>query len=224
MSMNLRRDYERLYQHWLNEFQRTDLTELTQELFNYYKKSLDYINDYKGEGVDDLKDRILQSYRDNIKFLFNDFLKIREIKIINSALALKEINLNNVVEAEKLLYQNLVSSIKGYKKVKAFSLYEGEEEFKLEEAIELKVEMKESPVEPTFSTEEKSSIVSKSNIISDEEEFNYTLVRFLKKTPPLVGVDLINYGPFEKEDIANLPQKNVKILVIEKFAEEIELS
>ena len=113
--MNLRRDYERLYQHWLTEFQQTDLTELTQELFNDYKKSSDYIDDYKGEGMDDLKDRLLQSYKDNIKFLFNDFLKVREIKIINSALALKEINLNDVVEAEKLLYQNLVSSIKGYK-------------------------------------------------------------------------------------------------------------
>ncbi|MFX0106178.1 MAG: hypothetical protein ACFE75_11910, partial [Candidatus Hodarchaeota archaeon] len=44
------------------------------------------------------------------------------------------------------------------------------------------------------------------------------------KTPPLVGVDLINYGPFEKEDIANIPQKNAKILIYEKFAEEIDLS
>ncbi|UCD00898.1 MAG: hypothetical protein JSV23_08420 [Promethearchaeota archaeon] len=221
--MNLRRDYERLYQHWFTEFQQTDLTELTQELFSDYKRNLDYIIDYKEEGMDDLKDRILQSYKDNFKFLFNDFLKIREIKIINSALALKEINLNDVIEAEKLLYQNLVSSIKGYKKVKAISLYEGKEKFKPEEVIESKLEMKGTPAESTISIDEKSSIISKSTIISDREKFNYTLIRFLKKTPPLVGVDLINYGPFEKEDIANLPQKNAKILIYEKFAEKIEL-
>jgi DNA replication initiation complex subunit (GINS family) len=40
----------------------------------------------------------------------------------------------------------------------------------------------------------------------------------------LVGIDLINYGPFKKEDIANLPYENAKILLSEKFAEKIDLS
>lgn len=222
--MDLQKDYGKLYQHWLEEFQQIDLTELTQELFNDYKKITDYIDDYKEESMDELRDRILQSYKNNLKFLFNDFLKIREIKIINSALALKEINLGNVIEAEKLLYQNLVSSIKGYKKVKAISQYEVEKEFKLEELIESEVEIKESLAESIISNKKKSVIISESTIVSDEEKFNYTLIRFLKKTPPLVGVDLINYGPFEKEDIANLPQENAKILIYEKFAEEIEPS
>ena len=43
------------------------------------------------------------------------------------------------------------------------------------------------------------------------------------KTPPLVGIDLINYGPFEKEDVANLPKENVKILISENFVEKIEI-
>lgn len=221
--MNLRRDYEKLYQHWFKEFQQTDLTELTQDQFNYYKQITDFINDYTEESMDDITDQILKSYKDNIKFLFNDFLKIREIKIINSALALKEINLDDVMEAEKLFFQNLVSSVKGFKKVKAISLYKGEKEFKLEEVIESEVEIKQSLADAAISNKKEGSTISDSSIVSDAEKYNFTLIRFLKKTPPLVGVDLINYGPFEKEDIANIPQKNAKILIYEKFAEEIEL-
>ncbi|MFX1554352.1 MAG: hypothetical protein ACFFBV_10545 [Promethearchaeota archaeon] len=222
--MNLKTDYNKLYQHWLEEFQQTNLTELNQEQFNDYKKISKYINDYKEDGMDNLKDRLLRSYKGNIKFLFNDFLKIREIKIISSALALREINLDNVIEAEKLLYQNLVSSIKGYKKIKAISLYEGEEEFKLGEVFESELEIKEGSTQASVSNKEEAVVISESRLVFNEEKIDYTLIRFLKKTPPLVGVDLINYGPFEKEDIANLPQKNAKILIYEKFAEEIELS
>ncbi len=222
--MNLKTDYNKLYQHWLEEFQQTNLTELNQEQFNDYKKISKYINDYKEEGMDNLKDRLLRSYKGNIKFLFNDFLKIREIKILSSALALREINLDNVIEAEKLLYQNLVSSIKGYKKIKAISLYEGEEEFKLGEVFESELEIKEGSTQASVSNKEEAVVISESRLVFNEEKIDYTLIRFLKKTPPLVGVDLINYGPFEKEDIVNLPQKNAKILIYEKFAEEIELS
>lgn len=218
--MELQKECEKLYQHWLREFQNTDLTELRQDNFNEYKKIVDFINDYQEEENDELRHRILESYKDNINYLFNDLLKIRELKIINSALILNEINLDNVVEAEKLLFENLVSSVKGYKKVKAFSLYEKDQV--LPKQIETTTEEGSFGEEPSIKKEEKTSKSLDSTIKADQEsKINYTLVRFLKNTPPLVGVDLINYGPFQKEDIANLPQKNAKILIIEKFAEKI---
>ena len=220
--MDLEKEYEKLYQHWLKEFQNTDLTELNQKVFNDYKNILDFIMDYQDEENDDLKETILDSYKNNLKYLFKDFLKIREIKIINSALALKEINLDNVIEAERLLYKNLVSAIKGYKKVKAISLY-AKDQVAPDKLTEPEVEMKSDVEEVSLSKEQETSKILDSIKRIDQEKIKYTLVRFLKSTPPLVGVDLINYGPFEKEDIANLPQKNAKILIIEKFAENIEI-
>lgn len=221
--MDLKIDYEKLYQQWLEEFQQTNLTELNQELFNYYKEILNFINNYEEENLSELKDHLLKSYKDNLNFLFNDFLKLRELKIINSALALKEINLNNVIEAEKLLYQNLVSAIKGFKKVKTLSLFEGENKINLEDLIESEINIKKSSAETSLSNKKEETIASESYEAIDKEKIGYTLVRFLKKTPPLVGIDLINHGPFEKEDIANIPHKNAKILIYEKFAEKIEL-
>ncbi len=222
--MDLKEDYKKLYQQWYKEFKQIKLTELNQDLFNYYKKALNSINEYKEDNSNELKDLILNSCKENFNFLFNDFLKLREVKIINSAMALKEINLNNVIEAEKLFYQNLVGTIKGFKKVKTLSLYEEESEINLEDLIKSEVKIKEDIKEVSISNKKKKSLTSESNELINEVKIDYTLVRFLKETPPLVGIDLINYGPFEKEDIANLPQKNAKILIIEKFAEKIELN
>jgi len=221
--MELQKEYEKLYQHWLKEFQTTDLTELSQETYSRYKNFLDFIIDYQEEEQNEIKNNIVKSYKDNINYLFNDFLKIRELKIINSALVLNEINIDNVIEAEKLLYENLVSSIKGYKKVKALSLYE-EDQLPPNKLIEPEVEEKSVFDEVPISKKERASKILDTIKKVDQEKIKYTLVRFLKNTPPLVGVDLINYGPFEKEDIANLPQKNAKILIIEDFAERIEIS
>ncbi|MFX1315649.1 MAG: hypothetical protein ACFE9T_07285 [Promethearchaeota archaeon] len=222
--MELRKDYEKLYQHWLNEFQQKELTALSQDLFKEYKKIIDFINEHKEEKEDNLKYKLLESYKNNFNFLFKDLLKIREIKITNFALALKEINLDNVIEAEKLFYQNLVSSKKGYKKVKRLSIFKEIEELQPEK-VEIVEKGRDFGLEETdLLSEVKFAKKSETTIEESKEDYNYTLIRFLKKTPPLVGIDFINYGPFEKEDIANLPFENAKILIYEKFAEKIDLS
>ncbi|MFX1500666.1 MAG: hypothetical protein ACFFDH_06840 [Promethearchaeota archaeon] len=221
--MDLKIDYEKLYQQWLNEFHQTNLTELNQELFSYYKNNLNLINDYKEENPNEIKKNLLRIYKDNFNFLFNDFLKLREEKIIYAALNLKEINLKNVIEAEKLLYQNLVSAIKGFKKVKTLSLLEEEEKKNLEILIRSEINKKKTIVEESFSKEKEKKNASESDELINKKKTEYILVRFLKKTPPLVGIDLINYGPFEKEDIANLPKENVSILLSENVVEKIEI-
>ncbi|MFX0058952.1 MAG: hypothetical protein ACFE8J_11695, partial [Candidatus Heimdallarchaeota archaeon] len=82
----------------------------------------------------------------------------------------------------------------------------------------------ESKVEQLKQIIEEQSSQTKEVVEEQQEiEYNYTLVRFIKKAPPLVGIDLINYGPFEENDVANLPYKNAKILIYEKFAKKIEI-
>ncbi len=218
--MDLKKDYKILYQHWLKEFEQTDLTSLTQDDFNKYKNVLTSINTFQVDKTDKIKYQLSESYKKNIEFLFNDLLKIREIKIINAALANQEINLEHVVEAEKLLYQNLISTFKGYKKVKNLLLIG--EQYSLDQEITGKEE------QAILSKDSKSEKAKEIGLKDEEQPFieidyNYTLIRFLKKTPPLVGIDLLNYGPFEENDIANLPYKNALILINEKFAEQLDV-
>ena len=228
--MNLKTDYRNLYEHWLKEFERSELTPLTQENFNSYKKNVDYIVKFELESRQNVEIQILKSYKYGFKYLFNDLLKIREVKLINAALVLQEIDYNSVIEAEKLFYQNLVSSIKGFKKLKTLTLYEEDEPIELDNILEVE----EIPVHPSlsnFPTEKdlESSEVEltqkKSNVIQPEQvlQYDYILIRFNNPSPPLVGIDGINYGPFQENDIANMPQKNAKILIYEKIAEKIEV-
>jgi len=223
--MDFKEIYQKLYKHWMKEFKQVGLTLLTQELFNYFTKNLNFIENIKKDQTNLIKRELVNSYQDNYKFLFHDFLKIREIKIINAALSLKEIDLNNLIEAELLFYQNLVGTIKGFKKMKGLTLFEGE----VDDYI--KGITKEKELDDTIAENAKEIPQGKIDITSildlaESKEGNdqkYILIRFLRETPPLVGVDLKNYGPFDKEDIANLPIKNAKILLSEKFAEKIEL-
>ncbi len=223
--MDIKNEYEKLYQYWLNEFNNKDLTHLTKELFKEFKETLQILNNTKLNEVENnkIKIKILDSYKENFEFLFDDFLKIREIKILNFALALQEINLDNLLETEKLFYRNLVSDIKGFEKVKAMSLYEDDKGEEIKKTFELKKNgsTETGKVEESF-TENRVEDLKKS-FKSKGNEFDYVIIRFLKETPPLVGIDLINYGPFKEDEIACMPSKNAKILLNEKFAEKIEL-
>ena len=223
--MDLKKEYNTLYQHWLREFEQADLTSLTQDDFNKYKNVLTSINTFQVDKSDKIKYELSESYKKNIEFLFNDLLKIREIKIINAALANQEINLEHVVEAEKLLYQNLISTFKGYKKVKNLLLIG--EQYSLDREITVREEQailtEDSKSEKTKEIDLKDEEQPLAEKYKEEIDYNYTLIRFLKKTPPLVGIDLLNYGPFEENDIANLPYKNALILINEKFAEQLDV-
>lgn len=49
----------------------------------------------------------------------------------------------------------------------------------------------------------------------------FKLVRMLDDLPAIVGMDLVTYGPFKKEDIVLIPYDNAKILVTKELAMEI---
>ncbi|MBY8978903.1 MAG: hypothetical protein KGD72_00800 [Candidatus Lokiarchaeota archaeon] len=229
--MDLKKDYDKLYQHWLKEFEQPELTHLTQEIFDNYKKSLNYITQYQIEEKPKVEISLFISYKKRFTYLFNDFLKVREVKILNSALSLKDIDLNGVIEAEKLFFQNLVSTIKGYKKLKKLALYEDKKPIEIGEILldEEKPDnvpiIEESTEEHSIETSNNAQLEKVENGQPNlEDEYNYMLIRFNEPSPPLVGIDLINYGPFQVNDITNMPYKNAKILIYEKIAEKIELS
>ncbi|MBY8984604.1 MAG: hypothetical protein KGD65_06045 [Candidatus Lokiarchaeota archaeon] len=222
--MDLKEDYQKLYQHWLEEFQQIELTVLNQDIFENYKKIINSVNNHHEDSKNYLKFQVFESYKQNLNYLFDDLLKIREIKITNSALALRDIEINNIIEAEKLLYQNLVSSIKGYKKVKAASILQDDEVIKSDETVDSEYSKTREIEETEMSFREKESTSTEITEEEPKEQIDFILLKFLKKTPPLVGFDLLNYGPFEKEDIAFMPSQNANILISEKFAQKVEVS
>ena len=55
-----------------------------------------------------------------------------------------------------------------------------------------------------------------------EEKKNAKIIRFLNHVPKFVGKELEDYGPFEEEDIANLPSEIADVLISKGSAEEIK--
>jgi len=238
--MNLKKDYTDLYNHWLAEFDQTGLTPFFQDDFNSYKNFVNNIKATEVQGDDIIKKEILESYKKNFEFLLEDLLKIRKIKIMNAALSLQEINLEYVLEPEKLLYQNLIRSVKGYDQLRKLSIIEdySSNEYiaeslpptptvqKIERKFEAKLEVEED-IKDTIHEENAELPTPEIEMNLDKTistNFNYTVIRFLKDTPPLVGIDLKNYGPFSENDIASIPYKNAIILLNEKFAEKVNFS
>ncbi len=60
------------------------------------------------------------------------------------------------------------------------------------------------------------------SVIAIEKE--RTLVRILQPIQKIVCVDTKSYGPFEAEDIANLPKENASLLVERGIASRVEAS
>jgi len=241
--MNLKKNYSELYQHWLAEFDQIELTPLFQDDFNLYKKFVHKIKATDLQDDDALKKEILESYKSHFEYLLEDLLKIRKIKIMNAAFSLQEINLEYILEPEKLLYQNLIRSIKGYEKLKKLTVMEeyqsdemgieslplvsDKEESKIESETTLQVtdDVESTTLEaPTESVEPEVESVVENELKKINVEINYIIIRFVKDTPPLVGIDLKNYGPFNANDIASIPYKNAIILLNEKFAEKVDLA
>lgn len=55
------------------------------------------------------------------------------------------------------------------------------------------------------------------------EEKEKIILRFLKETPSIVGVNLKVYGPFKAEDVVSIPLKNIEGLVKHGIAKKISI-
>ncbi|MBD3196686.1 MAG: hypothetical protein GF317_16640 [Candidatus Lokiarchaeota archaeon] len=264
--MNLKEEYKKFYDHWFQEFKDKDITNLPQSLFERYKNTLNFVRNHKIQKKEKFKNSIFEVYKQHFEYLFNDLLKLRKRKIINNALILQEIDLDKLIEPEKLLYQNLIASLKGFEKLMSYSIQEGEENIEIPDVVSHH-EITEMEKTPKGKDDSKDSLTSDERALLSQQELNktvskvqkgdintitskldlkeeqtkseikkidqekendsrsyqYTLIRFIKKAPALVGLDLLNYGPFKKDDLANLPVENAKILITEKFAENVIL-
>jgi DNA replication initiation complex subunit (GINS family) len=226
--MDLKKDYQELYKHWLKEINDKEISKFNQEEYMKMKDILIKIKDLNTIDKNQIETQLIEAYQTNISFMIEDFMALRKLKILNSALIMEEINLENLTEIERLLYQNLVSTFKGFDKTS--SLIYSKDAINIENLSHITPEssLENNRFRMHPEVKETSTIKAnneiKSDVLEEDIEYDYTLIRIIKEAPELIGLDLKIYGPFQKEDIVNLPGKNAKILVNENFAEYFEVS
>lgn len=200
--------YESLFDILRGERNKEELQKLHS---NFFKDLAEYIDEKKRilEEKETQATLFSASEKDktfgqvkNIQKIIRELYNRREKKIISMALNKSRtgsaiIDTSSLLEEEKEIFDKLVILFDGYRKDVLLSLLEG------------KVPAKEAKAE------------EKDFIEASKADKDSKTVRFLTAVPRFMGKELEQYGPFEEEDISNLPNEIADVLISKKRVEEI---
>jgi len=196
--------YDTLYEILRKEKTNLELQKLDNNIFNdiinYIKEKNKILQSQKQKDSIFTKLEIEKTKRQiqNIKKMLKELYEKREAKIINLALLYSRTKPEKkelpLLKEEKVLYNELIKTLNYFRENILERLKSGDLP-KIEKPKEIKINHKEQKTK---------------------------LLRILTEIPKFYGNNLEIYGPFEKEDIANLPTNIANILIKNKRAEEIK--
>ena len=194
--------YENLYETLRKEKFKPELQQLDVDFF---KKVANYIQEKQEilkaqQEKDSIFSPQIQKTRkqiENTQKILKELYERRENKIIQLALFSSRTKTDTIETSEMLedecdFYKRIVKNLNYFRENVLYSLVRGNYG-KTEKPKEIKIE--------------------------DLPKSNLKTVRIIQPIQKFVGEDLTNYGPFEKEDIINLPSNIVDILIKNNHAE-----
>jgi DNA replication initiation complex subunit (GINS family) len=201
--------YETLFELLQREKERTDLQKLEPTFFN---DTISYIKDKKKilEAKSDspfANEEIRKTERqlENIYKIIKELYERREKKVMMMALDRSRTQSNLIdtsvlLKEEKVFFESLTGILDAYR-----------------EQILLAVLNERVPFLQGFEAR-KPELKAEAPAAQKTTK----LVRFTGHVPKFVGTELEEYGPFEEEDIANLPIEIAEVLISKEKAEEIK--
>ncbi len=194
--------YDTLYDLLRKEKFSIDLQPIPQSFFketiNYLKEKEVILKNQEKDTIFTLEIEKTRKQIENVKKLLKELYEKREKKIIDQALSSSRTEIKNkemnLLPEEEQFYKELTTLLTEYRG-----------------NILLRVLSKKQPKQKEEPKE-----------IKTEDNNNLKLIRFLTEIPKFIGTDLNVYGPFEREDLANLPKDIAKTLIEKKRAEEIK--
>ena len=214
--------YETLFEILRREKDKEELQKLSDSFFS---DVIAYLEDRKKA----FSEVTLQSFGDkkkledelgNIRRILKDLYERREKKIVNLALNISRtksnlIDTSGLLKEEKELFDSLMNALDN-----------GRENI-IKKLLESKIPSFEQPriEEPKTNdvqTDKAPEKEAKEEAGKEESQKNTKMVRFTNAVPKFVGKELEEYGPFEEEDIANLPAEIANVLIEKCRVEEIK--
>jgi len=218
--------YDTLYELLRNEKNKEELQQLNH---SFFKDVVHYINDKQNnfnkpteqQGLfeaDEREKKIIQI--NNIKRLLKELYERREKKIISMALNKSRfssslINNSLLLEEERLFYEMLVGLLNSQRERILNKLLQGE--------IPNEINLDNIKKQGMFESAENLIKEKAENILNIQKEKDRPsrLIRFLEPVPQFIGEDLLDYGPYDEEDVAKLPREIADVLIQKERAEEI---
>lgn len=218
--------YEALFDLVVREKSRDDLQALSA---NFFTELVNYLNEKRSAleilGIDE-KEKASRQLQ-NINRLIKELYERREKKIISLALARSRagvdiIDTSTLLSEEKSLFDGTVRQLDFYRENVLNSLLSA----KVPKTIQQTGAETLAAASRIITDAPISAIGGVNQATAAAEEQGKTenatrLVRFLHAVPRFVGSELEIYGPFDQEDIANLPREIAAVLITKGRAEEI---
>ncbi|HLG24783.1 MAG TPA: hypothetical protein VI564_07685 [Candidatus Nanoarchaeia archaeon] len=204
--------YETLFELLKREKERIELQKLEPTFFSdtisYIKEKKKILEAKSDDSVfagDERKKT--EKQLENIFRILKELYERREKKIVTIALDKSRLKSNlidtsSLLKEEKVLFDALNNIFNTYREAILFSVLNEEEPFM-------------RPIE------HRQMETQKPQETHQAPKKNTKLVRFTHKVPKFVGPELEEYGPFEEEDIANLPVEIAEVLLSKGKVEEI---
>ncbi len=206
--------YETIFELLRREKDRAELQKLEktffQDILDYLKERKEILINQKSSLTNPEERKKNERQFQNTKKLVSDFYDRREKKIINMALdksRTKEdlADTTTLLEEEKNLFEKLVRLLNENRSNVLYRVLDLETTKKEEETEKIKEDVKDIEEE-------------------DKKEKSALMVRFINAVPKFIGKELEEYGPFEEEEITNLPKEIANVLINKGRAEEIRES
>ena len=186
--------YETLFEILRLEKTREQLQELDA---NFYRDVINYIKDKKESYSEDSSTSMQLK---NVRKILEELYERREKKIINLALDKSRFDADTGKEIklkeEKDMFDSMVTVFDNFRKGIIQNVINANG-----------IEIAKSEQEGVKENKPKLE--------------GLKLVKFMHAVPKFVGSDLEIYGPFEKEDVANLPDKVATVLITKKRVEAV---
>jgi|TARA_B100002003_G_C14089281_1_gene523934 DNA replication initiation complex subunit (GINS family) len=238
--------YDTLFEILRNEKTKEDLQKLGDSFFN---DVVNYLNDKQTEldensnqkelFENDEREKKIQQVA-NVKKIIKDIYERREKKIMNMALnksrfSASMIDTSSLLDQEKMFYETLIKLFEGQREnilaklingvvPGAVSLHFKEGDASTEasvvnesESSEAEKKIDENNSESNEVKEESSPVVEETNVDKPAK-----LIRFLTAVPQFMGIDMLEYGPYDEEDVSKLPGEIANLLIEKERAEEIK--
>lgn len=194
---------EKLYEALRKEKSKSELQELEAKFYNtvraYIKEKKSIIESQKDKQSIFSKIEIENTKKqiETTKKILNELFEKREQKIVQLALLCSRTNpenkeLDSKIEIERKFYLEILETLNKNRESNLISLIDQEKEVKTKDINTTQIKQQNK------------------------------LLRIISPIPKFIGLDLKTYGPFDTEEVANLPLKIAEVLINNNRAEEIK--
>lgn len=197
----MRTRYTRLHEAWDKETKNEVLQNIPDNFLHEMKEYVQQLNKTTAS-TDTLSGSLTTTERRYANQMLKELNEIRLNKIIKSEVNGLPLDAQAMTPEEQKLHSNLRQLLTGYR-----------------QGAELPTPKPQPEPKPRPKPERKAPTPPPK---IEEKDTELVLVRFLQPLPAIMGVDMKAYGPFQPEELANIPRQNAENLINRGVAKAVQ--